>query len=145
MKILYFNGFPPRDPERAKRGRRHRRSARHPANRSAQSDHRVSSERFSDYRGKLEEAASKGKGVPLADVRMRPPLPKPHNNHCMAVNYMKTAPRPARARINAFHKAPTAVIGTSGSTIVSPLPMMPVGDLWNALIGAGSERVPSSM
>jgi hypothetical protein len=37
------------------------------------------------------------------------------------------------------------VAGTSGRTIVSPSPMMPLGDLWKALIGAGALRVPSSM
>jgi len=37
------------------------------------------------------------------------------------------------------------VAGTSGSTMVSPSPMTELGDLWNALMGAGSARVPSSM
>jgi hypothetical protein len=32
-----------------------------------------------------------------------------------------------------------------GQTIVSPGPMMADGDLWKALMGAGSVRVPSSM
>jgi hypothetical protein len=35
--------------------------------------------------------------------------------------------------------------GISGSSIVSPGPMMQEGDFRNALIGAGSLRVPSSM
>jgi hypothetical protein len=33
----------------------------------------------------------------------------------------------------------------SGSTMVSPSPMIALGDFMNALIGAGSGRVPSSM
>ena len=37
------------------------------------------------------------------------------------------------------------VAGTSGSTMVSPAPMTLFGDLRNALMGAGSARVPSSM
>ena len=37
------------------------------------------------------------------------------------------------------------VAGTSGSTMVSPCPMIALGDLWKALIGAGALRVPSSM
>ena len=37
------------------------------------------------------------------------------------------------------------VAGTSGSTMVSPEPITAFGDLWKALIGAGSVRVPSSM
>jgi pimeloyl-ACP methyl ester carboxylesterase len=35
--------------------------------------------------------------------------------------------------------------GASGSTMVSPCPMIALGDLWKALIGAGALRVPSSM
>ena len=44
--------------------------------------------RFEDYRGKLEAAAARGGGMPLADVRIRPPVPKPTTVDCMAVNYM---------------------------------------------------------
>jgi 2-keto-4-pentenoate hydratase/2-oxohepta-3-ene-1,7-dioic acid hydratase in catechol pathway len=76
-------------------------------------------ERFSDYRGKLEAAASKGGGVPLSTVRIRPPLPKPHNIDCMAVNYMEDGTRSEPAPINAFHKAPTSIIG-NGDTMVLP-------------------------
>ncbi len=43
-------------------------------------------ERFAEYRGRLEEAAAQGGGVPLSRVRIRPPLPKPANIVCMAVN-----------------------------------------------------------
>src|SRR5262249_58913210 len=32
-------------------------------------------ERFADYRGKLEDAATRGKGVPIAQVKLRSPLP----------------------------------------------------------------------
>jgi hypothetical protein len=37
------------------------------------------------------------------------------------------------------------VAATSGSTIVSPLPMIAPAVFWKALIGAGASRVPSSM
>ena len=37
------------------------------------------------------------------------------------------------------------VAGTSGRIMVSPSPITLSGDLWNALMGAGSARVPSSM
>ena len=37
------------------------------------------------------------------------------------------------------------VAGASGNTIVSPGPQMAFAVLWNALIGAGALRVPSSM
>ena len=76
-------------------------------------------ERFADYRKPLEEAAKKGKGVPVSKVRIRPPLPKPHNIDCMAVNYMEDGTRAEPAPINAFHKSPSGVIG-DGDTMVLP-------------------------
>ena len=44
-------------------------------------------------------------------MRIRPPLPKPGNIVCMAVNYMEDGTWPKPAPINAFHKSPTAIIG----------------------------------
>lgn len=76
-------------------------------------------ERFDDYRPRLEAAAAKGGGRKLADVRIRPPLPRPRNIDCMAVNYMEDGTRDAPAPINAFHKTPGAVIG-HGDTMVLP-------------------------
>src|SRR5262245_45307848 len=75
--------------------------------------------RFGEYRARLEEAARRGKAVPLADVKIRPPLPRPVNIDCMAVNYMEDGTRTEPAPINAFHKSPNAVIG-SGDTMVLP-------------------------
>ncbi len=49
-------------------------------------------ERFDDYRGRLEAAAAGG--VPLAGVRIRPPVPRPTTIDCMAVNYMEDGMRP---------------------------------------------------
>lgn len=76
-------------------------------------------ERFADYRGALEKAAAAGKAVPLAKVRIRPPLPRPCNIDCMAVNYMEDGTRAEPAPINAFHKSPSGVIG-DGDTMVLP-------------------------
>src|ERR1700693_858221 len=76
-------------------------------------------ERFASYRAKLEDAAAKGHGVPLAGVRIRPPLPKPVNIDCMAVNYMEDGTRSAPAPINAFNKSASAIIG-NGDTMVLP-------------------------
>ena len=45
-------------------------------------------ERFADYNRPLAEAADRGRGIPVGQVRIRPPLPKPCNIVCMAVNYM---------------------------------------------------------
>ena len=74
---------------------------------------------WDSYKGKLEKAAADGKGVPLASVRLRPPVPRPGNIDCMAVNYMEDGTLPEKPAINCFHKAATAVIG-EGDTMVLP-------------------------
>jgi 2-keto-4-pentenoate hydratase/2-oxohepta-3-ene-1,7-dioic acid hydratase in catechol pathway len=76
-------------------------------------------EHFADYKGRLEAAVNQGKGVPVSQVRIRPPLPKPTNIECMAVNYMEDGTRSEPAPINAFHKSPSSIIG-DGDTMVLP-------------------------
>ena len=76
-------------------------------------------EKWSAYKGKLAAAAKKGKGKPLAKVKLRPPLPRPDNIVCMAVNYMEDGTLAEPALINAFMKSPGAVIG-DGDTMVLP-------------------------
>jgi 2-keto-4-pentenoate hydratase/2-oxohepta-3-ene-1,7-dioic acid hydratase in catechol pathway len=102
--------------------------------------------RFDAYRPKLEAAAAAGPAMPLAGLRIRPPLPKPGNIVCMAVNYMEDGTLPAPAPINAFHKAPTAIIGP-GDTMV--LPDVPAtifeGEAEMALvIGRRAHQVPAA-
>ncbi len=75
--------------------------------------------RFDQYRARLQDAATGGQAIPLAGLRIRPPLPKPGNIVCMAVNYMEDGTRSSPAPLNAFHKAPSAVIG-DGDTMVLP-------------------------
>lgn len=76
-------------------------------------------ERFREFRPDLEKAVRDGAGKKISQVRVRPPLPKPHNIDCMAVNYMEDGTRAEPAPINAFHKSPSAVIG-NGDTLVLP-------------------------
>jgi 2-keto-4-pentenoate hydratase/2-oxohepta-3-ene-1,7-dioic acid hydratase in catechol pathway len=76
-------------------------------------------ERFEEYKGRLEEAAERGRGVPAGQVRIRPPLPKPYNIVAMAVNYLEEGDRAKPAPLNAFHKSPNSVIG-DGDTLVLP-------------------------
>ncbi len=76
-------------------------------------------EHFDQYKAKLEAAVKAGTGVPLSSVKIRPPLPKPNNIDCMAVNYMEDGTRTSPAPINAFNKAPGTVIG-DGDTMVLP-------------------------
>jgi 2-keto-4-pentenoate hydratase/2-oxohepta-3-ene-1,7-dioic acid hydratase in catechol pathway len=76
-------------------------------------------ERWGDLRSKLEQAAAQGQGKPVSQVRIRPPVPKPYTIACMAVNYMEDGTRSEPAPINAFLKAPNAIIG-DGDTMVLP-------------------------
>src|SRR5881398_980247 len=76
-------------------------------------------ERWAEFRTKLEAAAAQERRVPLYRVKLRPPLPKPTNIVCMAVNYMEDGTRSEPAPINAFLKAPSAIIG-DGDTMVLP-------------------------
>jgi 2-keto-4-pentenoate hydratase/2-oxohepta-3-ene-1,7-dioic acid hydratase in catechol pathway len=78
--------------------------------------------RFGEYRPRLEAAADRGSGVPVADIRIRPPLPRPTNIVCMAVNYMEDGTRSEPAPINAFLKSPSAVIGDRDTMILPDVP-----------------------
>jgi 2-keto-4-pentenoate hydratase/2-oxohepta-3-ene-1,7-dioic acid hydratase in catechol pathway len=50
------------------------------------------------------------RGIPLDEVRLRPPLPQPGQLVCLARNYLEPA-QPERGEFNAFLKSPTSVIG----------------------------------
>ena len=75
--------------------------------------------RWADYKTPIDKAVADGTGLPVAQVKIRPPLPKPVNIECMAVNYMEDGTRKEAAPINAFHKSPSCVIG-HGETMVLP-------------------------
>jgi 2-keto-4-pentenoate hydratase/2-oxohepta-3-ene-1,7-dioic acid hydratase in catechol pathway len=74
---------------------------------------------FANFRSRLQDAVAKGDGPSVMRVKIRPPLPKPVNVECMAVNYMEDGTRKEPALINAFHKSPGAIIG-HGDTMVLP-------------------------
>lgn len=78
--------------------------------------------RFDNYRAQLQAAAMQAPGRPLSEVTLRPPLPKPGNIACMAVNYMEDGTRAAPAPINAFHKAATAIIGPDDTMVLPDVP-----------------------
>ena len=59
-------------------------------------------ERWADVRGRIESAANAGAGLPVTQVKIRPPLPKPVNVDCMAVNYMEDGTRKQAAEITPF-------------------------------------------
>lgn len=76
-------------------------------------------ERFDQYKGRLQEEVNRSRGVPVSQVRLRPPLPKPGKILCMAVNYMESGTRTEVPPINAFLKSPRAVIGPSDTVVLS--------------------------
>src|SRR3982750_1040124 len=103
-------------------------------------------ERWSDLKTPIERAASGGKGVPVGQVKIRPPLPKPVNVDCMAVNYMEDGTRKEPAPINAFHKSPGCIVG-HGDTMVMPDVFMSIfeGEAELAVvIGKRAHNVPAS-
>ena len=76
-------------------------------------------ERFDALNDRLVDAAAKGHGKPVSQVRLRPPLLKPENIICMAVNYMEDGTLSEPAPMNAFMKSPSAIIG-DGDTMILP-------------------------
>jgi 2-keto-4-pentenoate hydratase/2-oxohepta-3-ene-1,7-dioic acid hydratase in catechol pathway len=80
-------------------------------------------ERWSELRGPIEKAAAAGSGLPVAQVKIRPPLPKPVNVDCMAVNYMEDGTRKEPAPINAFHKSPGCIVGHGDTMILPDIPL----------------------
>ena len=79
-------------------------------------------ENFEAYRPKIETYVADNDGVPLSSVHIRPPLPKPANIDCMAVNYMENGTREAPAPINAFFKSPNCVIGEGDTMELTDIP-----------------------
>ena len=73
---------------------------------------------FASLRPKFEEIASRSAGVPMSSVRVRAPLPRPHNVMCAFSNYLDredATPSP----MDFFYKGSTAPIG-SGDTVEMP-------------------------
>ena len=101
---------------------------------------------FADYRGPIEDAVAKGGGLPLQGLRLRPPLPRPGNIDCMAVNYMEDGTRDAPAPINGFHKSPAAIIGPDDTMVLPDVPASVFeGEAELALvIGKRARNVPAA-
>ena len=73
---------------------------------------------FDALRPALERAAQGAPATPLAEVRLRPPLPRPGKILACIANYWEHGALEARP-LNMFLKNPDAVIGP-GDTIVLP-------------------------
>jgi 2-keto-4-pentenoate hydratase/2-oxohepta-3-ene-1,7-dioic acid hydratase in catechol pathway len=76
-------------------------------------------ERFAEFKPRLEAAASQGKGTPLAQVRIRPPVPKPTNVVCISPNYHENGTWTTPPLIECFRKSPLGLTG-DGDTMVLP-------------------------
>ena len=76
-------------------------------------------ERWDEYRERIEKVADASQGLPLIQVRLRAPLPRPGKMLCMAGNFMESGTLAEPRPINAFLKSPTTVIG-QGDTVVIP-------------------------
>jgi 2-keto-4-pentenoate hydratase/2-oxohepta-3-ene-1,7-dioic acid hydratase in catechol pathway len=74
---------------------------------------------FDSHRSALEKLAVGTDGVPLASLRLRPPVPRPGRLVCMAVNYMESGHLKDRPPLNAFNKSSNSVIG-HGDVVVLP-------------------------
>ena len=75
-------------------------------------------DKFSEMKPELEKLLESGTAVPIASVKIRPPLPRPSKILCCIGNYWEHMQREA-GPLNMFLKSPDAVIG-DGDTVVLP-------------------------
>jgi 2-keto-4-pentenoate hydratase/2-oxohepta-3-ene-1,7-dioic acid hydratase in catechol pathway len=75
-------------------------------------------DRFDSLRPELEKQLASGKVIPLDQVRLRAPLPRPSKILCAIGNYWEHQKREKRP-LNMFLKSPEAIIGP-GDTLVLP-------------------------
>ena len=81
---------------------------------------RVISE-FGAYGAKLERAGSQSEGVPLDSVRLRAPLPRPHNALCAFSNYLDRDGA-TRGVLDFFYKGTSSVIGDRDTVELPDIP-----------------------
>jgi 2-keto-4-pentenoate hydratase/2-oxohepta-3-ene-1,7-dioic acid hydratase in catechol pathway len=79
-------------------------------------------EDWDQWRSRLEAAADDGHGMPAEAVAMRPPVPRPVNIDCMAVNYLEGRSPAALPPISAFHKTPNSIIGPDDMMVLPDAP-----------------------
>ena len=71
------------------------------------------------YRSRFEDLGQSSQGVPLDQVRLRSPLPRPGQIVAMAASYLEDGALKEPRPINAFFKSPESVIGP-GETVTLP-------------------------
>ncbi len=65
---------------------------------------------FEDLRPRFAEIIGKGKGIPIAQVKLRPPVPRPRKLLCAVRNYREHGQIPAQEQ-DFFLKSPSSIIG----------------------------------
>ena len=66
---------------------------------------------FGELRGALDAAESGGAVIPMSDVQLRAPVPRPGKVLCGNANYMEGVPIDPPRPLKTFFKSPDAVIG----------------------------------
>ena len=74
---------------------------------------------FDQLRPELEAAAESGDALPLDQVRLRSPVPRPGKILMGQGNYLENVDNPVRRPMSMFFKSPDSVIGP-GDTVVLP-------------------------
>ena len=75
--------------------------------------------KFDQLRSALQEAQSNGKTIPLSQVRLRAPVPRPGKVLCGRRNFKEGVPLDPPGPLRTFFKSPDAVIGP-GETVILP-------------------------
>lgn len=74
---------------------------------------------WNGLRPQIERLVAQGQGIPMDQVRFRPPLPRPGQLVCLAGNYLEPQ-KPERGLFNAFLKSPNSVIGHGDTVELAP-------------------------
>ena len=75
---------------------------------------------FAFLQPKLEQAAERGKAIPLDQVRLRPPVPRPGKTLMGQGNYMESVAGGVRRPLSLFFKSPDAIIGPNDTVVLPP-------------------------
>lgn len=79
---------------------------------------------FDRLRARLESATVSSDAIPVESVQLRPPLPRPGNIVCMALNYIDGKIGPEPAPIDAFTKSTGSIIGPDETMILPDFPAL---------------------
>lgn len=74
---------------------------------------------FESLRPRLTELLASGKAIPISEVHLRPPVPRPGKVLCGQRNFKEGVPLDPPSPLSTFFKSPDAVVGT-GDEIVLP-------------------------